>query len=80
MALRPTSWPCTDPDTTGWTGTPAGDQPPKAPHYSSQFAREGGIRNLVSCYGIVDRGDGGGGFSLASKELQEYVKASRAES
>jgi hypothetical protein len=41
------------------------------------LAREGGIRNLVSCYGIVDRADGRGGFSLASKELPEYAEAMR---
>jgi hypothetical protein len=33
--------------------------------------------NKVSCYGIVDRGDGRGGFSLASKELREYAEGMR---
>jgi hypothetical protein len=77
MALRPTSWPGTDPDTIGWTEVPANGGPPRAPHYPSRVARDGGIRNLVSCYGIEDRGDGGGGFSLASKQLQAYVTANR---
>jgi crotonobetainyl-CoA:carnitine CoA-transferase CaiB-like acyl-CoA transferase len=77
MAVWPTNWPGTYPDTTGWTESPAGDAPPKLPHYASKLAREGGIRNLVSCYGIVDRGDGRGGFSLASKELLEYAEAMR---
>jgi hypothetical protein len=77
MAVWPTNWPGTYPDTTGWTESPAGDAPLKPPHYASKLAREGGIRNLVSCYGIVDRGDGRGGFSLASKELLEYTEAMR---
>jgi hypothetical protein len=42
------------------------------PWGTSKFAREGGIRNLVSCYGL-DRGDGGGVVSLASKP--EALKA-----
>jgi crotonobetainyl-CoA:carnitine CoA-transferase CaiB-like acyl-CoA transferase len=67
MALRPTSWPGTDPDTTAWSEIAASDPPPKAPHYPSNLAREGGIRNLISCYGIEDRGDGRGGVGLASK-------------
>ena len=81
MALRPTSWPGTDPDTTGWTEKPAGDAPPKAPHYPSKLAREGRIRNLVSCFGIEDRGDGGGVVSLLSKpealeaQLKHYAAA-----
>jgi hypothetical protein len=41
------------------------------------MARDGLIRDLVSCYGIEDRGDVGGGFSLASKQLMEYVAAQR---
>ena len=77
MAVLPTNWPGTYPDTIGWTEPLAGEAPPKAPHYASKLAREGGIRNLVSCYGIVDRGDGRGGFSLASKELREYAEAMR---
>ena len=77
MALRPTNWPGTYPDTTGWTVTPNDNGALKLPHYPSKLAREGGIRNLVECYGIVDRADGRGGFSLASKELQEYIEAHR---
>jgi crotonobetainyl-CoA:carnitine CoA-transferase CaiB-like acyl-CoA transferase len=77
MFLRPTSWPDSSPDTIVWLEGTATDGPPKPPHYPSRMARDGGIRNLVSCYGIVDRGDGGGGFSLASKELMEYVAAQR---
>jgi crotonobetainyl-CoA:carnitine CoA-transferase CaiB-like acyl-CoA transferase len=78
MALRPTNWPGTYPDTTGWT-TLNGDGRPKTPHYPSKLAREGGIRNLVSCYGIVDRADGRGGFSLASKQLLEYAEKMREQ-
>jgi crotonobetainyl-CoA:carnitine CoA-transferase CaiB-like acyl-CoA transferase len=63
-----------DPDSTGWE-----DPAPAAtvPHYPSKLAREGGIRNLVSCNGIEDRSDGGGVMSLASKSLIEYVLAHR---
>ena len=77
MALLPTGLPGINPDTTGWSDAADGDGSQKPPHYPSKLAREGGIRNLVSCYGIEDRGDGGGGFSLASKQLFEYVRASR---
>ncbi|MEI9996745.1 MAG: CoA transferase [Rhizomicrobium sp.] len=69
--------PNSHPDTIGWTGT-TGDAPPEVPHYSSRLAREGGLRNLISSHGIEDRGDGGGGLSLASRRLMEFVIASRA--
>jgi len=71
FAARPTSWPGMDPDTIGWTENPAGDGPPKVPHYPSKLAREGGIRNLLPTYGIQDRGDGQGGLGLASKDIPE---------
>lgn len=77
FALHPTGLPGAYPDTIAWAEAPAAEGPPIAPHYPSKMAREGCIRNLVSCFGIEDRGDGGGGFSLASKELFEYVTASR---
>lgn len=64
-----------DPDTTGWDAVSG--TAPIAPHYPSRLAREGGIRNLISCYGIEDRADGGGAFSLASKSLIDYVLAHR---
>ena len=60
MALRPPSWPGTDPDTIGWTANLAGDAPPQVPHYPSKLVREGRIRNFVPNFGIEDRGDGGG--------------------
>jgi CoA-transferase family III len=77
MFTRPTSWPDSEPDTIWWSDTATTERPSEAPHYPSKLAREGGIRNLVSCYGIVDRGDGRGGFSLASKQLMDYVTAHR---
>jgi crotonobetainyl-CoA:carnitine CoA-transferase CaiB-like acyl-CoA transferase len=64
-------------DTIGWTEA-TGDALPDVPHYKSRLAREGGLRNLISSHGIEDRGDGGGGLSLASRKLMEYVMASRA--
>src|SRR5215467_6032820 len=68
MAMLPTSWPGTSPDTSEWM--PVAGAPPKVPHYPSKLAREHGIRNLTICYGIPDRGDAPqGGFGLASKEL-----------
>jgi crotonobetainyl-CoA:carnitine CoA-transferase CaiB-like acyl-CoA transferase len=73
MALRPPSWPGTDPDTIGWTANPAGDAPPQVPHYPSKLVREGRIRNFVPNFGIEDRGDGGGIVSLISKP--EALKA-----
>jgi crotonobetainyl-CoA:carnitine CoA-transferase CaiB-like acyl-CoA transferase len=73
MALRPPSWPGTDPDTIGWTANPAGDAPPQAPHYPTKLAREGRLRNFVPNFGIEDRGDGGGVVSLVSKP--EALKA-----
>jgi crotonobetainyl-CoA:carnitine CoA-transferase CaiB-like acyl-CoA transferase len=77
MFMRPTSWPDSHPDTIVWTDITSADPVDTATHYPSKLAREGGIRNLVSCYGIEDRGDGGGGFSLASKQMMEYVAAQR---
>ena len=79
MALRPTCWPGTDPDTIGWTARPAGGAPPAVPHYPSKVAREGRIRNFVPNFGIEDRGDGGGVVGLASKpealeaQLEKYA-------
>src|SRR5215831_18454851 len=73
MAILPTSWPGTSPDTSEWM--PVADTPPKVPHYPSKVAREGGLRNLTVCYGIPDRGDAPqGGFGLASKELPEDLR------
>jgi CoA transferase family III len=77
MAARPVSWPGTDSDTIGWTQK-VPEAPAKVPHYPSKLAREGGIRNLVSCFGIEDRGDGGGVVGLLSRpeaieaQLQRY--------
>jgi len=52
-----------DPDTTGWDAVSG--TAPIAQHYPTRLAREWGFRNLVSCYGIEDRVDGGGASSLA---------------
>ena len=80
FALRPPAWPGTDPDTIGWTANAAGDAPPQVPHYPSKLAREGRIRNLVSCFGIEDRGDGGGVVGLVSKPeaLEAQMRKYRA--
>ena len=66
MFVRPTSWLGSDPDTIWWAEIATTDGRREAPHYPSKLAREGDIRNLVSCNGIVDRGDGRGGFSLTA--------------
>src|SRR6516162_7088658 len=79
MALRAPAWPGSDPDTIGWTASPAGDGPPQVPHYPSKLAREGRIRNFVPNFGIEDRGDGGGVVGLVSKpealeaQLRKYA-------
>jgi crotonobetainyl-CoA:carnitine CoA-transferase CaiB-like acyl-CoA transferase len=81
MALRPPSWPGSDPDTIGWTANPTGDAPPQVPHYPSKLVREGRIRNFVANFGIEDRGDGGGVVGLVSKpealevQLKKYAAA-----
>src|SRR6478735_1952577 len=81
MALRPPSWPGTEPDTIGWTANPAGDGPPQVPHYPSKLVRESRIRNFVPNFGIEDRGDGGGVVGLVSKpealeaQLKKYAAA-----
>jgi hypothetical protein len=74
MAMLPTSWPGTSPDTLEWLRV--ADAPPKMPAYPSRLARADGIRNLTVCYGIPDRCDAPqGGFGLASKELPADLKA-----
>jgi crotonobetainyl-CoA:carnitine CoA-transferase CaiB-like acyl-CoA transferase len=84
MALRPISWPGTDPDTIGWTANH--DTPPQMPHYPSKVAREGRLRNFVPNFGIDDRGDGGGVVSLVSKpaaleaQMRKYCPAQVKES
>jgi hypothetical protein len=78
-ALRiPTGLPGAHFDTITWSTADEDGGSLKLPHEPSRLARDGGIRSLISCYGIEDRGDGGGGFSLASRELFEYFKAKRA--
>jgi len=47
------------------------------PHYASKAARNTVIRNLVPCFGIEDRGDGGGVLSLASPLLMKLVEQAR---
>jgi hypothetical protein len=81
MALRPPAWPGTDPDTVNWTAHPAADTPPQTPHFPSEMAREGRIRNFVPNFGIEDRGDGRGIVGLVSKpealeaQLKKYAAA-----
>ncbi len=77
FAQHPTNWPGTSPDTIGWSTEPAGRDAPQVTHYPSRMARDHSIRNLVPCYGIEDRGDGGGGLSLASPLLTRLVEESR---
>lgn len=76
FAEQPTNWPGTSLDTSSWLPVPPG--PARATHTPSRLAREGGIRNLVPCHGIEDRGDGGGGLSLASPLLMKLVAQARA--
>jgi crotonobetainyl-CoA:carnitine CoA-transferase CaiB-like acyl-CoA transferase len=76
MLILPTGLPGNYPDTTTWSSMPAASED-RVPHIPSKFARNGAIRNLVPGHGIEDRGDGGGGLSLASKTLFEIVLASR---
>jgi hypothetical protein len=75
MLIVPTSIPGTYPDTTIWSADT--DKEEQVPHVPSRIAREGRIRNLVPGHGIEDRGDGGGGLSLASKALFEIVMEGR---
>lgn len=77
FALRPTNWPGTTPDTVGWSDSVANGGPAEVPHHPSKMARAGEIRNLLPCFGIEDRGDGGGGLSLASPLLMKLVEESR---
>lgn len=77
FAQLPTNWPGTSPDSIGWSTGPLDDSAPSPTHYPSRVARENAIRNLVPCYGIEDRGDGGGGLSLASPLLMKLVEESR---
>lgn len=63
-------------DTTGWERIRR-KRPLERRHAKSRAAREGLIRNLVVGHGIEDRGDGGGGLSLASRQLFEIVKRAR---
>ncbi len=76
MLTVPVGLPGNAPDTTTWSQQPV-DEPVRIPHVLSKVARSGGIRNLVPGHGIEDRGDGGGGLSLASKALLAIVLASR---
>ncbi|WP_028161848.1 CoA transferase [Bradyrhizobium elkanii] len=77
MLTLPTGLPGNYPDTTTWSTEPAATADLRLPHILSHIARHGGIRNLVPGHGIEDRGDGGGGLSLASKSLLAIVLAGR---
>lgn len=72
---RPTDWPGTSLDTSAWGAVPTAKD--ELPHAPSTMARSGQIRNLVPCHGIEDRGDGGGGLSLASPLLMTLVEQAR---
>ncbi len=76
FAYHPTNWPGTSPDTIGWSDDLPADIG-EVRHYPSKMARSNAIRNLVPCFGIEDRGDGGGGLSLASPLLAKMVEESR---
>ena len=77
-AEHTTNWPATTPDTAGWAD-PSTSDPGEATHYPSKLARDNMIRGLVPCYGIEDRGDGGGGLSLASPLLMKIVEEARSQ-
>jgi crotonobetainyl-CoA:carnitine CoA-transferase CaiB-like acyl-CoA transferase len=79
MFLLPTAFPATSADTTGWTSGSLADVFFQLPHVPSRFAKEGRIRHLFEGYGIEDRGDGGGGFSLASPSLLKYMMEQRGK-
>ena len=76
MFALPPGLPGSDPDTTGW-GFLDTAAPLEPVHFPSRLAREGLIRNFLSTHGIEDRGDGGGGVSLASKSLFALAMALR---
>jgi CoA-transferase family III len=77
FAERTSNWPGTTPDSAGWSPTATSDEAAGVPHYPSKMARDNAIRGLVPCYGIEDRGDGGGGLSLASPLLMKLVAEAR---
>jgi hypothetical protein len=80
FAERTTNWPATTPDNVRWSPAVTSDDRPEVPHYPSKMARDNSIRGLVPCYGIEDRGDGGGGLSLASPLLMKLVDEARKAS
>ncbi|WP_081687876.1 CoA transferase [Rhizobium mesoamericanum] len=76
MFVLPPGLPGSDSDTTNWGFLDTPD-PVEPTHVPSRLAREGLIRNFLSTHGIEDRGDGGGGVSLASKSLFALAMALR---
>lgn len=78
-AERATNWPATTADTAGWSASKPSVGGIDVPHSPSKLARENMIRGLVPCYGIEDRGDGGGGLSLASPLLMKLVEEARRQ-
>ncbi|CDO11118.1 CoA transferase [Mycolicibacterium cosmeticum] len=78
-AATATNWPATTADTAGWLPPTSSDDPSNITHIPSKMAREDMIRGLIPCYGIEDRGDGGGGLSLASPQLMKLVQEARSQ-
>ncbi|WP_312405721.1 CoA transferase [Rhizobium sp.] len=77
MCVLPPGLPGSDPDTLGWGFLEGAFDSEELAHIPSHFARAGLIRNFLSTHGIEDRGDGGGGISLASKSLITLIMALR---
>jgi crotonobetainyl-CoA:carnitine CoA-transferase CaiB-like acyl-CoA transferase len=77
QCVLPPGLPGSDPDTLDWGFLHWLSEPAEPVHRPSHFAREGLIRNFLSTHGIEDRGDGGGGVSLASKSLFALAMALR---
>lgn len=78
MLTLPTGLPGNYSDSTTWSDRPDLLSDIALPHVASKLARDGRIRNLIPGHGIEDRGDGGGGLSLASRKLLEIAIAGRA--
>lgn len=69
-AWRPTGLPFGGVEGLSWQDKPIGsDDPLATPHYPSRIVAEGRLHDFVECYGIEDRGDGGGDVSFFSPGL-----------
>jgi hypothetical protein len=79
-AWRPTALPLHGAENFAWAEAPLGwDDPLAVPHGPADVVRDGRLLDFPECYGIEDRGDGGGDVSFFSPGIAKLAEQQAME-